>query len=149
VADRAGGPQGLIYDPGADLALRYPDWLVADGDLGGVVPEVLCLVRRVILIEQDQHAAAKRSSLAHAIAHLDLGHRRVLAGFFENREEAEADQLAARRLIPLASLAHVLTWTRSPGEVAAELDVDAQTLRVREHALTRAERRVLRRAARH
>lgn len=142
LTDRAG------YDPGADLALRYPDWVLADADLGGLVTEVLCPERRIILLDRAQTHAVRRSSLAHAVAHLDLDHTHPVRGYFENREEAAANDLAARRLIPLPVYAATLSWTRAPEEVAAELGVDRATLRVREARLTKAEREVLRRLAR-
>ena len=144
MADQRGDAGSLTYDPDADAAQRYPDWVIRTADLGGIIPEVLSTARRVILIEERQSPAVRRSSLAHAIAHLDLGHHRTLAGWFENREEADADELAARRLIPLESLAHTLAWSRERFEVAAELDVDLIMLEVRENTLTRAERRRLR-----
>lgn len=145
MADRTNRAARLSYDPAADVAARYPDWFVGTAPLGGVIPEVLSLERRVILIEEDQDPAAQRCSLAHAVAHLDLGHGRAVAGFFENREEADADRHAARLLIPLEALAEALVWTRSRTEVAAELLVDLPILAVREQALTRAERVQLRR----
>ncbi|MCW2752839.1 MAG: putative Zn peptidase [Marmoricola sp.] len=148
MADRSGGARGLTYDPGADAALRYPEWIVTTAHLGGVIPEVMCRARRVILIEVDQSPAAQRSSLAHAVAHLDLGHARTTAGFFENREEAEADRLAAERLIPLDAFAAALVSARVPAAIASELGVDLPMLRVREANLTRAERRRLGRGVR-
>lgn len=148
MADRSGCTRSVTYDPGADAALRYPDWIVATADLGGIIPEVMCRVRRVILIEADQSPAAQRSSLAHAVAHLDLGHARTMSGFFENREEADADRLAAERLIPLDALAAALVGPRIPTAVAGELDVDLTMLRVREANLTRTERRRLGRRVR-
>ncbi|MCZ4498972.1 MAG: hypothetical protein JWQ74_1525 [Marmoricola sp.] len=145
MADRANRTARLTYDPVADVAERYPEWFVGTAPLGGVIPEVLCLDRRVILVEQDQDPAAQRCSLAHAVAHLDLGHGRAVAGFFENREEADADCHAARLLISLEAFAEALSWTRSRIEVADELVVDLAILAVRERILTRAERTRLRR----
>lgn len=144
MADRESGPRGLSYDPSADIALRYPDWRVGTVDLGGVIPEVLCPVRRVILLERSLGPVVRRCSLAHAIAHIDLGHTHPVSGHYENREEAAANDLASRRLIPLRDYAEVLAWTRDPAEVAAELVVDRATLRVREAGLDRADRRAIR-----
>ena len=143
MADRADGAGALTYDPVADAAHRYPDWLVATADLGGLVPEVLCRVRRVILIDLEQSPEAQRSSLAHAVAHLDLGHAQTLSPFFETREEIQADRLAARRLIPLDAFAEAVSWSRDRTSVASELGVDLSMLRVREESLSRAERRRL------
>ncbi|HET6154323.1 MAG TPA: ImmA/IrrE family metallo-endopeptidase [Marmoricola sp.] len=148
MADRAGGPAELSYDPYADLAHRYPDWVVVAADLGGLVPEVLSVARRVVLLEREQSQAGLRCSLAHAVAHLDLGHAHTIAGFFESREEADADALAAVRLIPLSALAGALSWTRDRTELASELHVDAQMLRARERDLSRVERRALARGVR-
>ncbi|MCX6396586.1 MAG: ImmA/IrrE family metallo-endopeptidase [Propionibacteriales bacterium] len=134
----------MRYDPAADLADRHPGWVVGLVDLGGLVPEVLCWVRRVILIEAGSSPEVQRSSLAHAVAHLDLGHRRTVAGFFENREELQADHLAARRLIEVDQLADALRWSQDRGEVALQLGVDLATLQTREAGLTPAERRRLR-----
>lgn len=149
MADREGGTPALNprgrYDPERDAGLRYPEWLVAHVDLGGVVPEVLCRRRRVILLDRGLDPAGARSSLAHALAHLDLGHAETLAGFFERREERAADDLAARRLIPLGPWAAALRWSASDAEVAAELEVDRQMLEVRRRGLSGAERIRLRR----
>lgn len=134
----------MSYDPAEDALLRYPDWVIAEADLGGIIPEVMSPSRKVILLEHRHNAAVRRCSLAHAIAHLDLGHHHTLAGWFEKREEAQADDLAARRLVPLEALAHALAWTRSRDEIAVELEVDLPTLDVRERGLTTSDRRRLR-----
>ena len=148
MADRAHRAGALTYDPAADVASRYPDWIVGRADLQGLVPEVLCWARRVILIDGGSSPEVQRSSLAHAVAHLDLGHTVTLSGHFENREEVQADLLAARRLIPLDDLAAAVAWSRDRGEVACQLGVDLPMLRIRELSLDAAERRRLRRIGR-
>lgn len=145
MADRTHRAGALTYDPAADLAARYPEWVVGRVDLGGLVPEVLCWVRRVILIEASARAEVQRSSLAHAVAHIDLGHTTTISGHFENREESQADRLAARRLIALDDFADALSWSQDRGEVARHLGVDLPMLRIRELDLSVAERRRLRR----
>lgn len=145
MADREGGSAQLSYDPVLDAAVRYPDWTVGAVDLGGVIPEVLSRSRRVILIEREHSAAQRRCSLAHALAHLDLGHAETLDGWFENREEIEADDLAGRRLIPVAELARALAWSREVDEVARELGVDTTMLATRQSRMRIEERRRLRR----
>jgi Zn-dependent peptidase ImmA (M78 family) len=147
MADQQGGAGALTYDPGADAAARYPDWVIRHRSLGGI-PEVLCRRRRVILINNAHTWPAKRSSLAHAVAHLDLGHATTASAYFEKREEKNADQLAARRLISLDALAEVLCWTRDYGEIADELLVDVAMLKVREKHMHVAERHYLRRIVR-
>src|SRR5690242_18573471 len=64
---------GCDYDPGADAARRYPDWVIRHRDLRGV-PEVMCPTRKVILLEDTHDRASRRCSLAHAVAHIDLAH---------------------------------------------------------------------------
>jgi len=145
VADREGGTPQLRYDPAADAAARYPEWVVSTADLGGIIPEVLSRSRRVILLEREHPPAQRRSSLAHALAHLDLGHAQTPGGWFERREEVEAEDLASRRLIPLADLATVLAWSRDHDEVARELGVDVSMLELRRSRMGTDERRRLRR----
>lgn len=148
MADREDGSRQLSYDPAADIAVRHPDWLVAAGDLGGLIAEALCPVRRVILLDRTLTPPAYRCSLAHAIAHIDLGHTHPVSGFYENREEAAANELASRRLISLEDYATALSWSRDPTEMAAELFVDEATLRSRKASLTTADRRAVRRMLR-
>ena len=134
-----------MYDPGRDAAERYPDWVIRHRPLGGVIPEVLCRRRKTILIDAGSSWPEKRCSLAHAVAHLDLDHPAAATATFERWMEAEANGLAARRLIPLEALADVLCWTRYTTEIAAELQVDLHTLEVRRRRLHAAERGYLQR----
>ncbi|MFL6171978.1 MAG: ImmA/IrrE family metallo-endopeptidase [Marmoricola sp.] len=145
MAGREGSAPQLSYDPAADAAARYPDWVISAADLGGVIPEVLSRSRRVILLERSHSSAQRRSSLAHALAHLDLGHAETPNGWFEQREEVEAEDLAGRRLIPLTALARALSWSREPDEVARELGVDTSMLALRQSRMQADERRRLRR----
>lgn len=112
------------------------------------IPEVLSRRNKVILLDQVQSRVERRCSLAHAVAHLDLGHANTPAGFFERRQEREADVLAARRLISIEQLAQVLCWTVDRGEVAAELQVDLPMLAIRERHLKQSEKRYLGRRVR-
>lgn len=130
MADREGDARALSYDPGRDAALRYPGWVIRHRPIG--VPEVLDLRRRVILLDDSGTWHQKRSSLAHALAHLDLGHV-VIGGHLGDLQERDAELLAARRLMPLAALADAIRWCREPrwDDVAHELGVDARMLRAR------------------
>lgn len=134
----------MKYEPGRDAAQRYPDWVIRHRPLSHGIPEVMCRRRKVILIESREAWAAKRCSLAHAVAHLDLGHEATKAGTFDRRQEDHANQLAARRLIALDDLIDVLCWTRFSTEVAAELEVDIRTLNTRQVHLHPSERAELR-----
>src|SRR4051812_19181877 len=81
----------------------------------------------VVLIDQALDRAGRRCTLAHELAHIDLGHGR--AG--HKRDEGAADQLAARRLMTVQQLMTVVGWTASPVEAALELDVTEHMLAVR------------------
>lgn len=116
------------YDPGADAAERYPDWVIRKRRIWPV-PEVLCLRRRVILVDRDRSPATRRCALAHALAHLDLGH--IPSSRPEAVMEYEADLLAARRLISWPDLRATAQWAISDEEAARELHVTMPILRMR------------------
>ncbi len=137
----------MTYDPAADIAARYPAWVVRYASLGWGISEAMCHRSRVILLEAGDTSVRKRCSLAHALAHLDLGHGPVSSGFFETRQERTANELAARRLVGIQELATALSWTLSPTEVAADLAVDLPTLSIRFSSLSARERAVLQRTA--
>lgn len=138
---RMGSDRALFYDPGADAASRHPDWVIRHRDLRGV-PEVMCPDRKVILIEDSHDRATRRCNLAHALAHIDLGHQ-ALHGVLSKRQELAADKLAARRLIKARALADAAVWAESFDELAHELDVDGRMLWVRARYLHPAERHLV------
>lgn len=107
---------------------------------------MLCIERRVIIVAIGKTVAERRCSLAHAICHLDLEHLPSEAGTFERRQEAEADQLAARRLIPIEVLVDAVCWTTDPSEACAEMNVDMDMLRCRAEHLHPAERGLIKNA---
>lgn len=131
----------MIYDPGADAALRHPSWVIRHRNLHGV-PEVMCPERKVILVEDSHDRATRRCNLAHAIAHIDLAHE-ATTGVLSRRQELAADRLAARRLIDVRRLADIVAWAESFEEVAFELDVDQRMLWVRSKYLHPAERHLV------
>lgn len=134
----------MAYDPGADVAARYPDWVVRHRSLRGV-PEILCRRRQVILIEKNLSLAERRCALAHAIAHLDLGHDLAMDRVAETREEQAADDLAAERLMPVQQLADAGVWALSGEEAAHEMDVTTDFLLQRWDALAPADREYIER----
>jgi hypothetical protein len=119
-----------VYDPGADMADRYPGWVVRSAPLGAV-PELLCRRRRVILLDDRLCGADKRCALAHAVAHLDLGHWQTMDRRAETREEQAADDLAAERLMPASLLLDAGVWALTAEEAAAELNVTESLLLAR------------------
>lgn len=106
-----------------------------------LAPGVLALTdgHARIWIDPDQDQATRRCTIAHELAHIELGH----IGGCAPREDRDADELAARRLIPLERLADTLAWTESAEEAADELWVDEATLAARIECLTDAERAAL------
>lgn len=146
--DRAGSPRGLRYEPGRDAAERFPGWLIRHRPLPEGLREVLCPQRRVIVIDAGDSWPAKRCSLAHAIAHLDLGHAEIPGRIFDRDHERHANQMAARRLVTVEQLVDVLCWTQYETEVAEELQVDLETLRTRRDHLHPSELAKIRREVR-
>jgi hypothetical protein len=128
-----------VYDPGADMAERYPGWVVRSAPLGAV-PELLCRRRRVVLLDDRLRGADRRCALAHAVAHLDLGHWLTMDRRAETLEEQAADDLAAFRLMPVHLLADVGAWALSTAEAAAELDLTEAFLMARWDGRTSDER---------
>jgi hypothetical protein len=133
-----------MYDPGDDLAVRYPDWVWRRRDLRGI-PELLCPRRRVILTDRSLTRVESRCTLAHAVAHLDLGHAAVFDGVVEAREELDADRLAARRLLAAGDLADLLVAELPVQDTADALKVTPEVLALRLRYLHPAERGVLHR----
>lgn len=84
------------YDAAKDLAERWPGWIVHLKDLAGV-PEVICCDERKLLLDVGAWPEGEAYAVAHALAHLDLGHHERY-GTFTAEHEAEADWLAQVRL---------------------------------------------------
>lgn len=82
---------------------------------------------RMIHLHPRQSQAQRRSTLAHELAHLELRHGPGSTA----REERDAGALAARWLVPLESLVEAARWARSIEELADELWVDVETVRIR------------------
>lgn len=105
---------------------------------------------QVILMARGLTSSQRRCALAHELAHIDLGHVGVDdypdADRQDGRLHADADRLAARRLIDIHRLADIATaYPDDPHRVAEELDVDYETLAARVRWLHPAERHYLRR----
>lgn len=105
---------------------------LADGRRG-------CLRGDRITINTGDDQAQRRCTLAHELVHDE---RRIFPQdeVLQAREEETVERIAARRLIALDHLVDVLRWTRSTGEVAAELWVDVPMLQALGRSLTDAER---------
>ncbi len=111
--------------PKIDLA-----WLPMEGQLGATDGA------RVIVLHPHQSQAQRRSTLAHELAHIDLGH---VDGCTPQNEHM-AVQRAARWLISMQALLDALRWSEDLDELAENLWVDPETLTARLDGLTDAER---------
>jgi hypothetical protein len=105
---------GVVVETRAELPGRL--WGLTDG-------ATIWLCR---LLDQ----AARRSTLAHEIVHLERGPVPADARG-RAREERAVSAEAARRLITIDALADGLAWTRDPDQLAEALWVDVPTLKAR------------------
>jgi Zn-dependent peptidase ImmA (M78 family) len=131
----AGGSAVGAYCPWRDLASRphlafvVTRLPVADG---WYLPDVPGIV-----LDDRLTRVQRRCVLAHELAHIDLGHHQQVAGNgpgtdrLARRNEAAADRLAARRLLPLTGLMHWLPYASSRSEAAELLDVTERLLSIR------------------
>lgn len=103
---------------------------------------------RRIVIDGRLRRLISRCSLAHELAHAALGHPEPCGNeFFDQRVEAEADELAARWLLDdLDQLSLELATTCNHGHAAANLRVTLDMLEVRLATLTAGERAYIERA---
>lgn len=105
---------------------------------GWWVPE-----ERVILLDSRLSRRGRRCVLAHELVHVRRGDEACGIGVFDQRQERDADEAAARWLVPLERLAVAELWGRSRWEVADELDVEVDVLATRVAVLLPAEREYL------
>lgn len=129
----------MTYSPWADAAERHPDihierWDISPARGAWVASE------RVILIDRDLTQTERRCTLAHELAHIDLGHVEA-RGWFARRLEREADRLAAKRLLAdIEAIADAIcTHPLDPDLVAEQLGVTLRMLRKRLKRLTPSE----------
>ncbi len=92
--------------------------------------------RDVIVMHPHQSQVQRRCTLAHELAHIELGHVDGCSG----PEERTATLLAARWLVDMEDLLAALAWAEDLREVADECWVDVPTLMARLDGLTAAER---------
>lgn len=103
---------------------------------------------RSVVLRPGLSRPVRRATLAHEVAHVEV-HDSTEATWWSETDarhvEDCADEIAARQLLPLAELVDVLEWARSVEDVAAQLEVDAATVRCRIATLTPAEQRYVER----
>lgn len=135
-----------MYSPWDDAGERHGDWIIERVPLRGL-HEVMCVKNKVILLERDRTKWERRCDLAHAIAHIDLGHTEQL----DRKTESAAVRHAAKLLIDLEPLGDVLAVTggRVTYDGAHALGVDVETMTARLQHLHPGERGYLRRRLTH
>jgi hypothetical protein len=135
-----------MYNPWADAGQRHGDWIIERVPLRGL-HEVMCTKNKVILLEADRTKWERRCDLAHAIAHIDLGH----TDRFDRKAEQAAVRRSVKMLIDLEPLGAALAESggRVNARTAWSLGVDLETLRVRLQHLHPGERGHLARTLSH
>lgn len=135
-----------MYNPWDDAGERHGDWIIERVPLRGL-HEVMCTKNKVILLEQDRDKWERRCDLAHAIAHIDLGHR----DRFDRKAEQAAVRYSAKMLIDLEPLGVALAESRGRIDRATawSLGVDLATLQARLQILHPGERGHLQRQLAH
>src|SRR5690606_41963306 len=83
--------------------------------------------QNLIVMDPRQSQAQRRCTIAHELAHIELGH----TGGWTGAEEAQARWLAARWLIDMDRLLDARAWSGVLEEVAVERRGDRDTLLVR------------------
>src|SRR5690606_8709146 len=87
----------LTYSPWDDAAERHPDIHIERWDISPA-RGVWVASERVILLDRGLDHTERRCTLAHELAHIDLGHTET-HGWLRGRLESDANRLAARRLL--------------------------------------------------
>lgn len=128
-----------MYHPWRTLRDHFPEWTLHWRPMVGRLG-ITDYENRTITLDPDQDQAQRRSTLAHELQHADRG---PVPHWCQAREERTVDDLAARRLITLDQLAEALVWAYDAHELADELWVDVEMVRVRLANLTEAEGREL------
>lgn len=104
-----------------------------DDDLGFWDPDT-----HTITLDPRQSRRELRCTLAHEVEHVRRGDECIdrLSPVLAARQEIAASNMAARRLIPLEALISALLWSQDERELAEELNVDEDTVRMRLMTLT-------------
>lgn len=93
-----------------------------------------------IVLAQGMTQAERRSVCWHEVLHLRRG---PVPAHLTGREEAAVDAATARDLIPFGALVDAMLWSSDEWEIAEELTVSVDLVRVRLHDLSTSETRAL------
>ena len=144
----------MLYDPWADLAAR-PDIVCRSCPLPAGLEGLWFPDLSAIALDDTLDRVGRRSALAHELVHVDHGDVQVATCGPDGprqarRQEARADQGAARRLVTLPALAEALAaYPHDLAAAADHLDVTVHLLVVRIEHLRPTEQQKLRRELDH
>jgi Zn-dependent peptidase ImmA (M78 family) len=134
----------MPYSPWDELA-AMPDITIKVAELGDDTLGWSDPVTRTIFLHKRQSQRQMRCTLAHELAHMHRGDEESdsLSPLQLIRQELAACTRAARRLIPLQSLINALLWSQDEEELAEELHVDVETVKIRLMTLHPAEHTII------
>jgi hypothetical protein len=142
-------PRPSVYDPWTHLHQNWPSAeVVVEALRTNLLGETRSPPLQIALAAQSS-AAQRRCTLAHEIVHLERGFDDP--GIWAQREEHLVHAEASRRLIgteALASAIRELGGSDDLAALAALLDVDLETIKLRLRLLDARDRRAIRRRAR-
>lgn len=130
----------------AHLRLDFTD---DDQLLDGADARYYATVNRLLMDRRLELQVDRRCVLAHELGHAVRGDLPCGDQVLDIRQEAVVEQWAAQKLIELPSLADAMRWSSDPHEVADELWVTVDLLRVRLAHLHPSEKAYLRRYLEH
>lgn len=134
----------MAYSPWEELA-AMPDVTIRVAELGDDTLGWSDPRTRTIFLHKRQTQRQMRCTLAHELEHLRHGDEvpESLSPVLATRQEIAACVRSARRLIGLDALIDALRWSQDEQELAEELHVDVETVKIRLLTLTPAEHAVI------
>ena len=124
---------------------QLPDWEVSFESLPDGMMGYTDWDSQTIVLSKDLGQAERRCTIAHELEHIRRG---PVAEGGEAREERLVDEVVARQLIGIRELGEAMAWSQHVEEVAEDLWVDVDTVRVRLASLHPSERAYLKRRLR-
>lgn len=132
------------YSPWDELA-GMPDITIQVAELGEETLGWWDGETRTLALHKRQSQRQMRCTLAHELEHAKRGDECgiALSPVLATRQEIAASARAARQLIALDALVAALLWSQNERELAEELHVDEDTLRIRLLTLTPEEHQMI------
>lgn len=131
----------MTYSPFAHLR-ALPHVTLGFHELGAISGLYFADLKAIVL-QKGLLQVERRCTLAHELAHHRLGHTSCYDRKANRLQEAEAESVASRWLIPMESYVAARLWSIHVCEQADEAWVDARMWHARSESLTREERRTV------